>query len=88
MSMNATDAPCSDSATFLATVDFPDPEPPAMPMINRVTGEPSDRGRTPDDGEIRAAGATAVVSRACIMAGAGGTVNRPPEGVAHGPNGR
>jgi hypothetical protein len=33
MSMDATDAVRrSDSATRRATVDFPDPEPPAMPM--------------------------------------------------------
>ena len=34
MSMNATDAAVSDSATRRATVDFPEPVPPAMPMIN------------------------------------------------------
>ena len=33
MSMNATDSACSACATFRATVDFPDPVPPAMPMI-------------------------------------------------------
>jgi hypothetical protein len=34
MSMNATDEVVSSSATFLATVDFPDPLPPAIPIIN------------------------------------------------------
>ena len=33
MSMNATDDVVSNSATFFATVDFPEPLPPAMPMI-------------------------------------------------------
>jgi len=33
MSMNATDDVVNISATFRATVDFPDPEPPAIPMI-------------------------------------------------------
>ena len=31
--MNATDDVVSSSATFLATVDFPDPDPPAIPII-------------------------------------------------------
>ena len=33
MSMNATDAGTSASAILRATVDFPEPDPPAMPMI-------------------------------------------------------
>jgi len=33
MSMNATDEVVSSSATFLATVDFPEPLPPAIPII-------------------------------------------------------
>jgi len=33
MSMNATDEVVRWSATFLATVDFPEPDPPAIPMI-------------------------------------------------------
>src|SRR2546428_49747 len=33
MSMNATDVVVRSSATFLATVDLPDPEPPAIPII-------------------------------------------------------
>ena len=33
MSMNATESELSASATFVATVDFPLPEPPAMPMM-------------------------------------------------------
>jgi len=37
MSMNAAEELRSDSATFRATVDFPDPEPPAMPMIKGFT---------------------------------------------------
>jgi hypothetical protein len=32
--MNATDDVVSSSATFLATVDLPEPLPPAIPMIN------------------------------------------------------
>src|SRR5436853_171284 len=39
MSMNATDSALSAFATFRATVDFPDPEPPAMPMINGFIDE-------------------------------------------------
>src|SRR5436305_1205211 len=34
MSMNATDEVVSISATLRATVDFPDPEPPAIPIIS------------------------------------------------------
>ena len=33
MSMNATDKLPRFSATFFATVDLPDPDPPAIPMI-------------------------------------------------------
>src|SRR4029079_6094035 len=33
MSMNATDSVRSACATFRATVDFPEPDPPAMPMM-------------------------------------------------------
>lgn len=32
--MNASDPGANERATPFATVDFPDPEPPAMPMIN------------------------------------------------------
>jgi hypothetical protein len=38
MSMNATDAVPSDPATFRATVDFPDPDPPAMPIVSALRG--------------------------------------------------
>jgi len=34
MSTNATDDVVSSSATLRATVDFPDPDPPAIPIIN------------------------------------------------------
>lgn len=34
MSMNATEDVVRRSATFLATVDLPDPDPPAIPIIN------------------------------------------------------
>jgi hypothetical protein len=34
MSMNATDDVVSSSATLLATVDFPEPLPPAIPMMS------------------------------------------------------
>ncbi len=34
MSMNATESVASASATLRATVDFPLPEPPAMPMMS------------------------------------------------------
>jgi hypothetical protein len=37
MSMNATEEVVSSSATFLATVDLPDPEPPAIPIINGLS---------------------------------------------------
>src|SRR5438128_11273323 len=37
MSMNATDSVLSACATFRATVDFPDPDPPAMPMMSGFT---------------------------------------------------
>lgn len=37
MSMNATDEVVRRSATFLATVDFPDPEPPAIPIIKGLS---------------------------------------------------
>jgi hypothetical protein len=32
--MNATDSVCAACATFRATVDLPDPDPPAIPMIS------------------------------------------------------
>jgi len=34
MSMKATEEVVNSSATFRATVDFPEPDPPAIPMIN------------------------------------------------------
>src|SRR6185312_17494884 len=34
MSMKATDGVVSSSATLRATVDFPDPDPPAIPMMS------------------------------------------------------
>src|SRR6476660_1146026 len=37
MSMNATDEVVRSSATLLATVDLPDPEPPAIPMIKGLS---------------------------------------------------
>ena len=37
MSMNATDDVESPSATLRATVDFPEPDPPAIPMMNGFT---------------------------------------------------
>src|SRR5215468_9970342 len=40
MSMNATDSACSARATFRATVDFPDPDPPATPMISGFISPP------------------------------------------------
>jgi hypothetical protein len=39
MSMNATDAGLSASAIFLATDDFPEPDPPAMPMMAGVIAQ-------------------------------------------------
>ena len=38
MSRNATDDLESASATLRATVDFPDPVPPAMPMTSGFRG--------------------------------------------------
>ncbi len=35
--MNAADLPRRASATFRATVDFPDPVPPAIPMMSGFT---------------------------------------------------
>src|SRR2546423_13635129 len=35
--MNATDDVVSSSATFLATVDFPEPLPPASPIISGLS---------------------------------------------------
>src|SRR5437016_4011631 len=35
--MNATDAVVSKSATFVATVDFPEPDPPAIPIIKGLS---------------------------------------------------
>lgn len=40
MSMNATSGAASEPAIRRATVDFPDPEPPAIPTIND-TGPPA-----------------------------------------------
>src|SRR6266550_2372923 len=37
MSMNATDDVVSSSATFLATVDFPEPLPPAIPIMSGLS---------------------------------------------------
>ena len=34
MSMNATESAPRFSATFFATVDFPEPDPPAIPMMS------------------------------------------------------
>jgi hypothetical protein len=34
VTMNATEVVVRSSATLVATVDLPDPEPPAIPMIN------------------------------------------------------
>ena len=34
MSMNATESSPKFSATFFATVDFPEPDPPAIPMMS------------------------------------------------------
>src|SRR6185437_12358861 len=39
MSMNATDSVCSAWATLRATVDLPEPEPPAIPMMNGFISE-------------------------------------------------
>jgi hypothetical protein len=50
MSMKATDDVDSAFATFLATVDLPDPVPPAMPMMSGFTGVcPTDSRMGPDD---------------------------------------
>jgi len=35
--MNATDDVVRLSATFRATVDFPDPDPPAIPMMRGLS---------------------------------------------------
>ena len=40
MSMNATDSVCSACVTFRATVDFPDPDPPAIPMMKGFIARP------------------------------------------------
>src|SRR6476620_5627282 len=40
MSMNATDSACRACATFRATVDLPDPDPPAIPMIKGFISPP------------------------------------------------
>src|SRR6185503_6418907 len=40
MSMKATVSVCSAWATFRATVDLPDPDPPAMPMMNGFIAPP------------------------------------------------
>ena len=47
MSMNATDMPDNESATPRATVDLPEPEPPAIPMMSGLTarGRPSPLSR-------------------------------------------
>lgn len=37
MSMNATEGVVSASATFLATVDFPEPLPPAIPIMSGLS---------------------------------------------------
>src|SRR6266480_4529566 len=37
MSINATDDVVKSSATFFATVDFPDPDPPAIPIISGLS---------------------------------------------------
>jgi len=54
MSMNATDSVYSACATFRATVDFPDPDPPATPMMSGFIGS----SRTGSFGEqiVRTAG--------------------------------
>jgi hypothetical protein len=38
MSMNATEAVPSELATLRATVDLPEPEPPAIPIISAYRG--------------------------------------------------
>src|SRR5688500_14432310 len=62
MSMNATDAAGSDCATSRATVDFPEPEPPAIPTMNGLTGDLSPAG-TMDDAGGRGSRATRHLSR-------------------------
>ena len=46
MSMKATDDVVSSSATLFATVDLPDPDPPAIPMMSGL----SIRKQSYDDG--------------------------------------
>ena len=53
MSMNATDVACSACATFRATVDFPEPDPPAMPMISGFASDVSRTGRSTRVGRSR-----------------------------------
>src|ERR1039458_295324 len=75
MSMNATDAGISASAILRATVDFPDPDPPAMPMMAGVIaqcGVESARTKGPDSQQEREA---RMVSRLCIVPEGGGKVN-------------
>src|SRR3569833_3742533 len=45
MSMNATDSACNAPARLRATVDFPDPEPPATPTMKGFIASPR-LGRT------------------------------------------
>src|SRR5512145_1938983 len=63
MSMNATEAAWSDSATRRATVDFPDPDPPAMPMTKGFTGCFAARPSCAKDAGVVGGRATAGVSR-------------------------
>src|ERR1019366_3627522 len=88
MSMNATDAGVSASAILRATVDLPDPDAPAMPMMSGFTGRrrrARSRGKAPRDGAKREAGG---VSRVCSVRGGAKHVNRLPSTPSLGPAAR
>src|ERR1039458_1189080 len=88
MSMNATDAGASASAILRATVDLPDPDAPAMPMMSGFTGwrRPArSQEKAPGNGAKREAER---VSRFCIVTGGAERVNRPPCTDSPGPAAR
>lgn len=63
--MNATEAGARASATLRATVDFPEPVPPAIPITRGRVGL-SASGAPGDDDVTTASGEAGTVSRSCI----------------------
>src|SRR3989304_879032 len=87
MSRKATDAGVSASAIRRATVDFPEPEPPAMPMMSGFTARLGGGGSRVKSPGARRKGETQTTARLCVLgrarrAAAAGLVRPPPPAPA------